>query len=197
MQDLGTLGGLNSVAVMINESGEVVGGSDTSTGEPQPHAFLWDGSMHDLGALNGCLSTAWGINAREQVVGNSGAGPDCSTQVGFLWEKGGPMVDLNLLLVPSSNPVVIAAIEINDQGEITAAGCPVGADLTCAFLLIPCDDNHPDIQGCDYSPMEVHTVVTGHATEATPQKQLTPQEISRIRALPMNRHRGFMPRTIH
>ena len=197
MEDLGTLGGLNSVAVMINESGSVVGGSDTPTGEPSPHAFLWNGSMHDLGALNGCASTAWGINARGQVVGNSGVGPGCPTQIGFLWEKGGPMVDLNSLLVPGPNPLVIAAIEINDQGEISVAGCPVGADLTCAFLLIPCDDNHPDIQGCDYSPMEVHTVAAGHVTEATSQKQLTPQGSSRIRALPMSRDRGFMPRTIH
>jgi len=40
MQDLGTLGGNNSTAVAISNSGRVVGFSDTAAG--QRHAFGWD-----------------------------------------------------------------------------------------------------------------------------------------------------------
>ncbi len=71
MQDLGTLGGDSSGATGFNARGDVVGSSDTATGET--HAFRWtrEGGMHDLGTLGGDLSGAAGINARGQVVGTS------------------------------------------------------------------------------------------------------------------------------
>ena len=48
--DLGTLGGATSVALGINNLGQVVGGADLATGFR--HAFLWDdGVMTDLGTL--------------------------------------------------------------------------------------------------------------------------------------------------
>ena len=70
MQDLGTLGGSYSGAGGINDRGQIVGGSDTPSGES--HAVLWqrDG-MTDLGTLGGFYSGASGINDREQIVGNS------------------------------------------------------------------------------------------------------------------------------
>ena len=50
MIDLGTLGGLLSVAYGINNSGQIVGYSPTAQG--QLHAFLdSDGSMTDLNSL--------------------------------------------------------------------------------------------------------------------------------------------------
>jgi probable HAF family extracellular repeat protein len=39
MTDLGTLGGRHSIAVDINDAGQVIGNSDTVLG--QQHAFFW------------------------------------------------------------------------------------------------------------------------------------------------------------
>ena len=59
--DLGTLGGVQSSALGINNSGQVVGWAATATQDI--HAFLYrNGSMIDLGTLGGDESIAWGIN---------------------------------------------------------------------------------------------------------------------------------------
>ena len=57
MIDLGTLGGASSGAEAVNDSGQVVGGSQTASGAN--HAFLWTqaGGMVDLGTLGGTFST--------------------------------------------------------------------------------------------------------------------------------------------
>ena len=56
--DLGTLGGADSSAVAVNDSGEVVGWSDTPAGDQ--HAFSWtaSGGMVDLGTLPGYAGSA-------------------------------------------------------------------------------------------------------------------------------------------
>ena len=54
MINLGTLGGNYSHAQDINEKGQIVGISETLTGDR--HAFLWqNGSMIDLGTLGGII----------------------------------------------------------------------------------------------------------------------------------------------
>jgi len=149
MQDLGTLGGHFGTASMINELGDIVGGS-TLEGDSQIDAFLWrNGKINDLGALDGC-SYAFSINARRQVVGNWG-GAQCA-EGAFLWEDGGPMVDLSTLIVPHTS-LTLLVININDRGEIAGVGVHPG-DKSHAIFLIPCDKNHPGIEGCDYSLVE-------------------------------------------
>ena len=93
--DLGTLGGNSSTANAVNGSGQVVGDSETSSG--QSHAFSWTqaGGMVDLGTLGGNSSTANAVNGSGQVVGDS---ETSSGQLhAFSWTQAGGMVDLGTL----------------------------------------------------------------------------------------------------
>ena len=146
--------------------------------------------MTDLGTIPGTdCSEGAAINSRSQVVGASFTS-DFSVFDAFLWENGS-MAALNSLVSAPPALHLVQGLDINDLGEIAGRGFLPNGDLR-AFLLIPCDENHPDIEGCDYSPVEESTVAASHSTDT--QKQLTPQEISRIRDLLTNRHR--VPRTI-
>jgi probable HAF family extracellular repeat protein len=163
LTDLGTLGGDNGEAYWINDAGQIVGRADTS-GSASHHAVLWDrGTMTDLGVATGFpCSTAIDINQRGQVIidtgiCNVGGGP------GLLWESGGPSIDLNSLLVPRSSLTVGDVNYINDRGEIAATGVLPDGDQH-AILLVPCDDNHPGINGCDYSIVEASAAILSHAS---------------------------------
>src|SRR5437870_515167 len=58
LTDLGTLGGSFSVAIWLNNAGEVVGGANTTIDDESFHATLWkNGVITDLGTLDGdCAS---------------------------------------------------------------------------------------------------------------------------------------------
>jgi probable HAF family extracellular repeat protein len=125
MSDLGTLGGEVSDAIWLNDAGDVVGSADLPGGQIH-HAVLWKkGKLHDLGTVDGdACSRGRGLNARGQVVGGSS---DCHNFLhAFLWEDGGPMVDLNTLIPPGSGVQLTNAFNINDRGEILAKAAPIG-----------------------------------------------------------------------
>jgi probable HAF family extracellular repeat protein len=70
VKTLGTLGGKNSSASGISDTGEIVGDADTASGDT--HAFLYkNGKMTDLGALDGGSSRALSVNSRGVVCGYS------------------------------------------------------------------------------------------------------------------------------
>jgi len=169
MKDLGTLGGDSGQAIAVNDAGEVVGKANLpgvlgcdQFGTPA-HAFLWrKGVMTDLGTPAGDLcSFALAINAKHQVVGY---GWDCYNEISpsghaFLSEDGEPAADLNTLIPPNPGVQLVWAAYINDPGEIAALGAFSNGDYH-AFVLTPCDENHPGVEGCDYSLVDAATAVT-------------------------------------
>jgi probable HAF family extracellular repeat protein len=157
IKDLGTLGGDNSEAIWLNEAGDVVGSADLAgpAGNQTHDAVLWrNGMIHDLGTVpSDPCSRGRGLNSRGQVVGTS---TDCRNALhAFVWEEGGPMLDLNTLIAPGSGFQLTNAFNINDRGEILAKAAPLGftpnddADLGHLVLLIPCDGEHSDDEGCE------------------------------------------------
>jgi probable HAF family extracellular repeat protein len=142
--DLGNFGGQVVEPFWLNNAGEVVGGADYP-GDTIRRAFLWrKGVLNDLGSLfpdcasefNGSVGLS--INSKSQVVGNSWC--DNTDFSAFLWEQGGPMVNLNELVIPHSALQMVAASSINNRGEILGiAFLPETGDLHAA-VLIPCDE---------------------------------------------------------
>lgn len=106
----------------------------------------------DLGMIAGSPnSQADFINSKTQIVGGSFSCEN-SSAIAFLWEDGS-MVDLNTLISPSSPFFLYWAPFIDDHGEIAAFGALPNGD-SHAVLLIPCDDHHPGLEGCDYSMVD-------------------------------------------
>jgi len=146
MNDLGTLGGDNSEAIWINDAGMIVGSADLPAADIHDAVVWKDGKIQDLGTLDGdACSRGRGLNARGQVVGGSS---DCRNFLhAFVWEEGGPMLDLNTLIAPGSGWQLTNAFNINDRGEILAKAAPLGftpdddADLGHLVLLVPCEGN--------------------------------------------------------
>jgi probable HAF family extracellular repeat protein len=148
--DLGTLGGDNGRPFNISENGDVVGSAQTSS--QTNHAFLWRrGVMTDLGTL-GRTSSAIAINSSGQVAGSSRIDDTPGNNRAFLWENGGPMVDLNALIPENSLLTLVWASNINERGEIAGLGVPSGCQpadyLLCghAYMLIPHGDCDGDCQ---------------------------------------------------
>jgi len=190
--DLGTLGGSNGEAITINDDADIAGRADLPD---QTHdAFLWrHGVMNDLGRLPGHIcSRANQINNQGQIVGNSS---DCVTVLrAFLWENGGPMVDLNTLIPRNSSLLLTNAIDINDRGEISGMGVPAGCQPvdqdSCehAYLLIPDGDCDEDNEA---------RVAASEAGAVLTQKDGAAAQPAEAPLTPIDRIRGMMRQRYH
>jgi probable HAF family extracellular repeat protein len=177
LKDLGTLGGSFGGANAINETGAVAGWG-MLMGDTTSHAALWrrPGQVIDLGTVdNDPCSVAMGLNDETQVVGIS-ALTDCvyyNDARPFLWEHGS-LVDLNDL-IPSNSPLrLVYVYQINQSGEIAGNGWDTSSNEH-AFLLIPCDDGHPGLEGCDYSLVDATAASHSPALSYVPNSARPPQ----------------------
>jgi probable HAF family extracellular repeat protein len=150
-------------------------------------AFRWkNGHMTNLGSLYGDVcSLAFGSNSKGQIVGNSIPCDVDGPSRPFLWENGGPMVDLNTLIPPDSGIVLNEAEIVNERGEIVAsATLDNGEGHT--YLLIP--DGHDDVaegpadaDQSDVAPLTQSLTRVAHA-------RLT---LAELLARSATRHRGL------
>lgn len=153
--DLGTLGGANSAVEwpVKNDTGEIVGISETSTPDPLGETFscgvfiptnghtclgfLWkNGAMTPLPALGGNSSFATGLNNRSQAVGwaetavhdASCNAPQVLQFEAVIWGPGTGQIQQ---LTPFPGDPDGAATAINDQGQVVGisgvCGDAVGA----------------------------------------------------------------------
>ena len=134
-EDLGTLGGQDSIAYDLNNVGQVVGASAVIE-NLATHAFVWqDGQMRDLGELGLAFesnSRALGVNDNGQIVGEAEIGGELRA---VLW-SGDKLVDLNNYLPPNSQwGVLQTASSISDNGLVVGTGLIDGE--AHAFLLQP------------------------------------------------------------
>jgi probable HAF family extracellular repeat protein len=131
MQDLGTLGtGTDAMAQFINERGQVVGWSYTSSAPNGScpfflpltlGSFIWDqkNGMRDLETLGGTCTIATGVNNRGIVIGDNV--DDNIIERGFLWENG-LITDLGGTIGGSQT----TAEALNEAGQVVGVGTLAG-----------------------------------------------------------------------
>jgi probable HAF family extracellular repeat protein len=167
--DLGTFGGTFGDANSINDAGAITG--HAANPDNSVHGFFWKkGVLSDIGTVDGDdCSVGFNINSANQIVGRSFA-CDGSVSHAFLWENS-KIVDLNRLISHGSDMQLQVAGDINNRGEIAGFGVLPNGDGH-AFLLVPCDDKHPGVEGCDYNMMEASATAAVEPTiHATPGRR--------------------------
>src|SRR6185312_5476663 len=128
MIDLGTLGGSQSMALGLNDSGQAIGWAELSSGDE--HAFLYaQGVMTDLGTLGGSFSTASAINASGQIVGLARTSGNANHA--FLYSNG-TMTDISAQ-VPGSPWLINDGGAIAGVIDIASAGA-MGGSYEHTFL---------------------------------------------------------------
>ncbi len=160
------------------------------------HGFLWSrGVMTDLGTVAGfSCSRAYFISSAGQVVGESFPCDFSEPGNAFLWENGGPAIDLNAFVPSGSDLVLVEAVSVDDRGEIVTLGVLPNGD-TRAVLLVPrgldedAAEDATDASQDDGPPMVQRSANVTHAG-------LAPDMLSTLRARFANRHGAFRPRPL-
>jgi len=145
MIELGTLGGVQGRAMVINNAGQVAGFAQDADGKTR--AFMWSDAngnglsdpceMFNLGTL-GFTSRAYGINDAGEIVGEFYTiDGDFGSRRAFLWNDVWGMVSLyELLCNPLGWQYLTEARAINNQGQIVGQGYTIQGEYH-AFLMTP------------------------------------------------------------
>jgi probable HAF family extracellular repeat protein len=127
MTPIGTLGGAYSFPNAMNQRGQIVGQSETASGEL--HAFLWTNHrIIDLGTLGGSTSEALALNDAGGVVGTSVTASGATHA--FLW-YGGKMTDLGTL---GGSLTDSKAMAVNNRGQIVGNSSNPSSGVTRPVL---------------------------------------------------------------
>lgn len=160
IHDIGTLGGSFSIAISINNRGQVVGFAQNAVEDPfsllystvgitngtQSRGFLYEkGHMRDLGTLGGPDAQAFCLNEHGEAAGisyvNSTPNPvtGLPTAEPFLWTKERGMIDLG-----SFGGVWGGACPLNNRGQVLGTSS-LAADPAACFNAgeIPPQTCHP------------------------------------------------------
>ena len=139
--DLGVLPGFaHSVGWAINASGQVAGSSTSASGNSERFVRSTDsGDLQNLGGT-GEHNAAWGINASGTVVGHRGH----SLKRAVLYTDAAGLHDLGTLIDPSLGWVLLAAHDINDDGQIVGYAFNNFTQQTHAVRLRPTATPPPD-----------------------------------------------------
>ena len=113
------------------------------------------------------------------------------------------MVDLNTLIPQGSSLQLLYPITINERGEISGngipKGLPTGGDQGAfqhAFLLIPCDEDHADVEGCDYDTIDAETAAQARQAQIIgPSAPASGAKLAPIEMI--NPHRSALTRRSH
>ena len=133
--NIGSLGGGETEPYGMNNWGNVVGTSSTSSSTELTQAFLYSsGKMTDLGTFGGQSSTAWGINDSGVVSAPQTFPAIWRVTVGLLRQRHNR--GLEQPCKPSVGWTIDRAMAINDRGQI-AAWAYQQNDKVHAVLLTP------------------------------------------------------------
>ncbi len=129
MQDLGTLGGPDGFAVIVNNRGQVLGLSLINSDSLAQDGFLWEnGRMQDIpDAFGGTDVNPFYLNDQGQAVGNATL-PGDQTVHPFLWQKG-VFTDLGTLGGDNGS-----ALWVNEVGEVVGTADLPGSQNHDAFF---------------------------------------------------------------
>ena len=130
MVPLGYLGGPHSLALKVNQAGQVFGRSLISATSSIAHGFVWtdNGGMMDLGPLPPTLNDVPETNNTGQMIFYTAN----QVERGFLWTPHSGSVDLGTLGGSTS-----AAWGLNNLGDVVGSADTAPEGLSHAFIWTP------------------------------------------------------------
>jgi len=131
VEEVPTLGGLESYATAISDTGWITGGAKLASGVNHAIRMMRGGPAQDLGSLPGLgYSSAYAINNNGDVAGVSAVASNLFGSSAQPWiYRAGAFTDLD----PMNRGVYAAATAINDAGVVVGSNSFLGAGSVESF----------------------------------------------------------------